>query len=89
MVCGIIPHTLYTQSFAFFRTCFAISRPQKLYHHHFTLWSGAGLGFKKDFLVRIGLFFFHEERFHEWDFWTTTKNGRVWAGEGGSYVDHM
>lgn len=73
-----------------FGTCFAISRPGYCITTFFTLRSGAGLGKKKDFLVHIGLFSFsYEARFHEWDFWTTTKKkeGGIWRMR--SYVDHM
>lgn len=80
MVCGIIPHTLYTQSFAFlalvsqFLDQNTVSPP----FSHF----GRGRGLeKKDFLVHIGLFSFsYEARFHELDFWTTTKKEREGFG---------
>lgn len=87
MVCGIIPHTLYTQSFAFFCTWFNISRPEHCITTFFTFRSGGGAWKKKDFLVHIDLFSFsYEARFHELDFWTTTKNGRVLAGGGATWI---
>lgn len=76
-----IPHTLYTQSFAFLGTCSSISRPEHCITTFFTLRLGAGLGEKRLLGSHRPLLFFLRSTVSRMGFLDDhKKNGRVFGG---------